>query len=133
MVEGFFDEIPDSRQDWKVLHRIDEILTVVMCGVSAGESTIHGIYTFSQIKEDWLREKVGLKLPNGLPSYDTIRRVLGIIDPKVFQRLFIKWIEEKLSLKEGSYISIDGKTVKGSGDDARNIPPIHPRFQHEKK
>ena len=65
MVEGFFDEIPDSRQDWKVLHSIDEILTVVMCGVCAGENTIHGIYVFSEIKENWLREKVGLKLPNG--------------------------------------------------------------------
>lgn len=38
MVEGFFDEIPGSRQDWKVLQSIEEILTVVMCGVSAGES-----------------------------------------------------------------------------------------------
>ena len=125
MVEGFFNEIPDSRQDWKVLHSIDEILTVVMCGVSAGESTIHGIYAFSEIKENWLREKVGLKLPNGLPSYDTIRRTLGIIDPKIFQQLFIKWIEEKLELKSGSYISIDGKTVRGSGNEEKNISPIH--------
>ena len=51
MVEGFFDEIPDSRQDWKVLHSSKEILTVVMCGVSAGENTVHGIYAFSKIKE----------------------------------------------------------------------------------
>ena len=64
MAEGFFDEIPDSRQRWKEQHSIDEILTVVMCGVSAGESAIHGIYAFSEIKE----KKVGLKLPNGLPS-----------------------------------------------------------------
>lgn len=125
MVEGFFDEIPDSRQDWKVLHSIDEILTVVMCGVSAGENTVHGIYAFAEIKEGWLKEKVGLRLPNGLPSYDTIKRVLGMIDPKVFQGLFIKWIEEKLSLREGSYISLDGKTIRGSGKEEKDIAPIH--------
>ena len=34
-------------------------------------------------------------------------------------------IEEKLSLKEGGYISIDGKTVRGSGNAEREIPPIH--------
>lgn len=51
MAEGFFDEIPDSRQRWKEQHSIDEILTIVMCGVSAGESAIHGIYAFSEIKE----------------------------------------------------------------------------------
>jgi len=67
-----------------VLHSIDEILTVVMCGISAWESTIHGICAFSEIKENWGCEKVGLKLPNGLPSYDTIRLTLGIIDPKIF-------------------------------------------------
>ena len=61
-----------------------------MCGVSVGENTIRGIYAFSEIKENWLREKVGLELPSGLPSYDTIRRTLGIIDPKIFQQLFIK-------------------------------------------
>ena len=44
----------------------DGILTVVMCGVSAGENTV--------------------------------RRTLGMIDPKIFQRLFIKWIEEKIEL-----------------------------------
>lgn len=125
MDEGFFEEIPDSRQDWKVLHSIDEILTIVMCGVSAGELTIHGIYAFSTIKEKWLKEKVGLKLPNGLPSYDTIRRTLGIIDPKIFQSLFIKWIETKLELKKGTYISIDGKTLRGSGNEEKEIPPLH--------
>ena len=134
MAEGFFDEIPDSRQRWKVRHSIDEILTVVMCGVSAGESAIHGIYAFSEIKENRLPEKVGLKLPNGLPSYDPIRRTLGIIEPKMFQRPFINWIEEKLDLKPGSYISIDGKTVKGSGNDEKNIAPIHllHAYSHEK-
>ena len=36
MVEGIlFEQVEDSRQDWKVKHSISEILTVVMCGVSA--------------------------------------------------------------------------------------------------
>ncbi|MDO5773464.1 MAG: hypothetical protein Q4P16_04045 [Spirochaetales bacterium] len=52
MVEGFFEEISDSRQEWKVLHIIDEILTIVMCGVSAGELTIHGIHAFSTIHKN---------------------------------------------------------------------------------
>lgn len=59
MMEGFFEEIPDTWQDWKVLHSIDEILTIVMCGVRAGELTIHGIYAFSTIKESWLKQNGG--------------------------------------------------------------------------
>ncbi|WP_024467922.1 transposase family protein, partial [Treponema pedis] len=72
MVEGiFFEELEDSRQDWKVKHSLTEILTVVMCGVSAGEMSIYGIREFARLKESWLKKEVGLQLPNGLPSYDT--------------------------------------------------------------
>jgi len=56
-----------------VLHSIDEILTVVMCGIRAGEKTIHGIYLFSKIKEKWLKSKIGLKLLNRIPSHRAVR------------------------------------------------------------
>ena len=47
MVEGIlFEQIEDSRQDWKVKHSISEILTVVMCGVSAGERSGHLLKTW---------------------------------------------------------------------------------------
>ena len=52
MVEGIlFEQVEDSRQDWKVKHSISEILMVVMCGVSAGERSIYGIREFARQKE----------------------------------------------------------------------------------
>lgn len=126
MVEGnIFEELEDSRQDWKVMHSMTEIMMVVMCGVSAGEMTVHGIYTFSKIKENWLKKATNLKFPNGLPSYDTIRRTLGIINPKQFHSLFIRWIENELGCPVGSYVSFDGKTVRGSGNEELGIAPLH--------
>ena len=35
------------------------------------------------------------------------------------------WLKEKFSLKEGIYIRIDGKNIKGSGNAEREISPIH--------
>ena len=126
MVEGIlFEQVEDSRQDWKVKHSISEILTVVMCGVSAGERSIYGIREFARLKEQWLRNVIGLKLPNGLPSYDTVRRVLGILDPKQFQSVFIRWIEEELDIPAGSYVSLDGKTLRGSGLKEVGIDLLH--------
>ena len=126
MVEGIlFEQVEDSRQDWKVKHSISEILTVVMCGVSAGERSIYGIREFARLKEQWLRNVIGLKLPNGLPSYDTVRRVLGILDPKQFQSVFIRWIEQELEIPAGSYVSLDGKTLRGSGLKEAGIDPLH--------
>lgn len=64
MVEGnFFEQVKDSRQDWKVKHSVSEILTVVMCGVSAGERSSYGIREFARLKEHLLKDAVGLKLP----------------------------------------------------------------------
>ena len=61
MVEGIlFEQVEDSRQDWKVKHSVSEILTVVMCGVSAGERSIYGIREFARLKEQWLRNVIGL-------------------------------------------------------------------------
>ncbi|MBR1871022.1 MAG: transposase family protein, partial [Kiritimatiellae bacterium] len=64
MEELLLEGVEDSRQDWKIEHSLNEILTVVMCGVSAGERSIHGICAFARIKETWLRNEIGLKLPH---------------------------------------------------------------------
>ena len=59
-------------------------------GVNAGERSIYGIREFTRLKEQWLKEVIGLKLLNGLSSYDAVRRVLGILNPKHFQDVFIR-------------------------------------------
>ena len=126
MVEGnIFEELEDSRQDWKVKHSMTEIMMVVMCGVSVGEMSIYGIRKFAQIKEKWLKEATGLEFSNGLPSYDTIRRTLGSLKPKSFQAVFIRWIETVLGKPVGSYVSFDGKSLRGSGSEEAGIPPLH--------
>ena len=84
MVEGlkeFFEELEDSRQDWKVKHSLYEILMVVMCGVAVGGKSILDILSIARCEEKWLKDKVKLSFPNGFSSYDTVRRILGMIDP----------------------------------------------------
>ena len=77
------------------------------------------------LKEQWLRDVIGLKLPNSFPSYDTIRRVPGILDPKQFQEVFIRWIEQELAIPSGSYVSLDGKSLRGSGEKEAGIELLH--------
>ena len=128
MVEGlkeFFEELEDSRQDWKVKHSLYEILMVTMCGVAANGKSILEILEIASCKEQWLRDKLKLDFPNGFPSYDTVRRVLGMINPKKFEEAFIRFMEHTLSIPEGSYVSIDGKTLRGSGNKENEIEPLH--------
>jgi predicted transposase YbfD/YdcC len=72
---------------------------------------------FAVSNEKILREY--LELPNGIPSHDTIRRVMGLIEPSVLQGLVICWNElvnadEKGALRK--ILNLDGKTIRGSGD-----------------
>jgi predicted transposase YbfD/YdcC len=87
----------------------------MVCGVEHVEDIVF----FGETHETWLKKY--LKLPNGIPSADTILRVLGRIDHRKFEECFLSWtrgyFREKVSA--GSVIAIDGKTVRGSESEER--------------
>lgn len=65
--------------------------------------------------QDYLRKYIELK--NGIPSHDTIRRVMGMISPEIIQQLYGKW-QDRLNQNEGELlkkiICIDGKTMRSN-------------------
>ena len=74
-------------------------------------------------KVDWLREKE-LKLENGIPSYDTFRRVFLLIDPEQFQAGFASWVKAVFEITKGQIIAIDGKQMNGSKSKKLGIKAI---------
>ena len=50
----------------------------------------------------------------GMPTHDTIARVMGLLDPKEFQLNFANWMSECCELIHGDVITIDGKSLRGS-------------------
>lgn len=130
-LKEYFSELNDNRQSGKVKHLISEILVIALCAVCSGVQTVFEIGEFAELKKDWLKNEVGLLLENGIPSHDTIGRVLSMINPKQFQNLFISWIEQSLTIPAGSYIHIDGKTLRGSAtEQSRGIHMVS-AFAHE--
>lgn len=75
------------------------------------------IQLFAETYEEYLKKYIELK--NGIPSHDTITRVMGIIDPEALQQLYRKWQElldrnEEETLKK--IICMDGKTMRSNGN-----------------
>lgn len=93
-----------------------------MCSASAGERSIYVSREFARLKEQWLKVGIDLKLPNGLSSYDTVRRVPGILNQKQFQDVFIRLVEQELSIPSSNYVSLDEKNLRGSGEKTNEIP-----------
>lgn len=130
-LKEYFNELNDNRQSGKVKHLISEILVIALCAVCSGVQTVFEIGEFAEVKKDWLKNEVGLLLENGVPSHDTIGRVLAMINPKQFQSLFISWIEQSLNIPAGSYIHIDGKTLRGSASEQSRGIHLVSAFAHE--
>lgn len=89
-----------------------EILFLTTSSVISGFEGWEEIEDFGNEKLDWLRTY--LPYENGIPSHDTINRVISMIDHRVFEECFMNWATMEIELPGGTLISIDGKRLRGS-------------------
>src|SRR3954453_7661757 len=104
--------IEDPRCEWKGERRLLDILVIAVCAVLGEAESFEDIALYGRCKEAWLRGF--LALPNGIPSHDTFRRVLMLVDPDAFERSFLAWVRAVFRPEEGALrqVAIDGKAVR---------------------
>ncbi len=118
----YFADLPDPRRETRnKLHKLHDILMIVLCAVLSGVEDWVGMEAFAEEKERWLRGF--LELPNGIPAHDTLSDVLGRIDPVAFRTAFTAWATAALPNLAGEQVCVDGKTVRGSRDGEN--PAVH--------
>jgi predicted transposase YbfD/YdcC len=118
-----FDALEDPRIERTKLHLLIDIVTLTICAVICGADGPSDIEEYGHAKYDWL--KTFLALPNGIPSHDTIGRVLARIDPHQFQTCFLRWMQQLCHLSSGEVVPIDGKTLRHSYDTELDRSAIH--------
>lgn len=106
------NEVPEPRQQSKIDYPLDEILLLTISAVVSGCSEWQEIVDFGEDKLSWLRKY--RPFSNSIPSHDTLNRVVSLIDPEAFEKMFINWVKQNLKLPEGTLVSIDGKKLRGS-------------------
>ena len=111
----WMEYIEDVRQERKVRHKLKDILVIVLFATLANADDWVEMAIFADECQDYLRRYIELK--NGVPSHDTISRVMGMLSPEVLQQLYAKWQElvsrnEMEALKK--IICIDGKTMRSN-------------------
>jgi predicted transposase YbfD/YdcC len=117
-----FVNISDPREEVKTQHSLLDILTIVLCAVIGGAEDFYDIEEFAKCKEVFFR--TFLDLHSGIPSHDTINRVISRIDPEEFSDCVAEWTKS-LSEKLKGVIAIDGKTLRRSYQDASKKNPLH--------
>ena len=123
-----FEELPDPRSSINRKHRLVDVIVISVCGVIAGADGPVGIEEWAKIHESWLRKF--LKLPHGIPSHDTVGRVLEALQPSAFQKCFANWLNSLSPPSESGtagrpHLAIDGKTMRRSHDRSAGLGPLH--------
>ena len=119
----YFENIPDFRQEWKIKHLLIDIFFIAVAATIADANSWEDVEEFAETREEWLRQY--LKLPYGIPSHDTFKRVFDCIDPIEFSKGFATWSNEIAVKSEGAIVAVDGKTSRRSFDNQKDKSAIH--------
>src|SRR6478672_5761921 len=120
-----FETIEDPRCEWKVEHRLLDILVIAVCAVLGEAESFEDIALYGRCKRQWLEGF--LALPNGIPSHDTFRRVLMLVDPDPHEHPVLDWVRAVFRPEAGGprQVAVDGKTVRRSFDRRHGRSPLH--------
>lgn len=122
-VKDCFKDLPDPRVVGRCDHLLFDVISIVILAVASGADEWTEIALFATLRETWLAQF--LELPNGIPSHDTFRRVLGLLNRKQFAACLLKWTRALAEATQGKLVAIDGKTLRRSHRRKADLGALH--------
>src|SRR6202790_3691345 len=117
-----FAKLKDTRQSWKVVYPLREVLFLVVCGTIASGDDYEDIVDWGKAHLCFLRGFAEFHF--GIPCADWLRCIMNRINPDLFMACFTSWVEacwpDKLDL-----VAIDGKTSRGSHNRKTGQKALH--------
>ena len=112
-----------------IRHKAEDILIIGLCTLLCNGNDFVDMEAFGKQREEWLRGF--LALPNGIPDSDTFRRVFDKLNPEALSGCLYDWPE--CNREEGSVIAVDGKTIRGSGNESHKAYHVVSAFVAENR
>lgn len=120
-----FADLPDPRSHINRKHLFGDLLVICIMAVIAGADGPDAIGVWANTNREWLQKH--LQLPNGIPSHDTIGRLLAALKPIAFQRCFEAWIASVAPVDadgDPDHVAVDGKVLRRSHDRKNDLGPL---------
>jgi Transposase len=120
----YFSDLPDPRSTINRRHLLGDLIVICVLGVVAGSDGPKAIGKWAEAHAAWLLKH--LSLPGGIPSHDTIGRLLVALKPDAFQFCFQKWTASFAtdSTEGAPQIAVDGKALRRSHDSSGGLGPL---------
>ena len=116
-IRQYIENIKDPRRGNAQYHPLETIIGIVLLSALAGIDNFVWMEDFAEAHQETLGKV--LDFSHGVPSHDTIGRVLSSLDPKEFADCFEQFTADLVDKVQG-VIAIDGKTIRKSG-----ASPVH--------
>ena len=119
--------LPDPRVDRTKRPLLLDMVGIAVCAVMCGADTWVDIEEDGRAKYAWLKRV--LPRPQGMPSHETLARVLARLTPEAFRSGVLAWLTEVQEQIGGPLasprVAIDGQAARHRCDRAINRGPLH--------
>ena len=119
----YFSSVPDPRR-FNVTYTLAQLLTCTLMAVLCRCDDYEDIAGWVLARHDWLVEVLDLPVDRS-PCRKTFERLYRQLDPNALNQCFIELTAHLAQATQGRLIAIDGKTLRGSFDQAHRKLPIH--------
>lgn len=109
-----FADVQDFRVAGRCSHALSDILLIVLLGTLADCHDFPEIEDYAKDKEAFLRAELGLELGGGIPSEDTLGRVVRFLKPSELEKSLRSACQQVLETIDHQHIRIDGKELRGT-------------------
>ena len=99
--------IEDARQEWKVLHPLENVLLIGFAAILCGGESFEDMERFGEGKKDFF--VLHLDMGNGVPLHDTFRRVFEMIRSEELLGVLRRYG----GVEAGEQVCLDGKALRG--------------------
>lgn len=113
----------DPRDTRGKKHPLRSVLAIMVLASLCGCDDAENAYWWAISQRPWLEEF--LELPHGIPSQDTILRVMSIIDPRQLELALINWSEAFVDPAAGRQLVADGQTLRRGGQGLDGLGNVH--------
>lgn len=109
-----FETVNDFRVKGRCLHDLVDILVLILVGTLADCDDFTEISDYGKDKISFLRTELGLKFDNGIPSEDTLDRVMRHLKPTEIENCMRSCTHDILKTLSKKHLCIDGKEHRGT-------------------
>ena len=120
-----FSKVKDPRVLGKVKHELEDVLRIALIVVLCSCDDYDEISDLIEDNAEEFKSMGFLKLSNGVPPGDTIRRVVESVNPEQMRVSSAICRDNIVSSLKGCHVIIDGKKMRGENPTSRGCNGLY--------